>query len=267
MNIKSLISFSFAAIFSVMQAQMPVKNLLNPFITNSQELKVEKRSIETDLPELIISIRWDEEKDGWLEDEADTTIQVYSNNGWLIERKEIYNFSGKSRYYYTYEGTGRELTRISSRYIEGNWDTTMLNSHTYDEKGLLKQIVSKYDWMREGGGWNDSSRRRFTNKVDQQGRIIERIEEDWTAEDGYEFEEKILYSYGSDGKLFGFESYNWNDSLNAFVIVGRYDSLSWHQYFENDESLEKSKPLYGRASLGVGGGNNSYICLFIRHAR
>jgi hypothetical protein len=247
MKFKLLISFAFVAIFSMVQAQMPVKKMLNPFMSNSQELKVEKRSLETDLPEFEIRVRWDVDSDGWSDDDIDTTINGYSDNGWLTSRTQIYSWGSKSRDAYTYDGAGRELTRLTYRYMNGNWDTSSLWTHTYDEKGLMKQTAYKSGYYAHR--WGDSSFNRYTNKVDQQGRIIERVEEGWTAIDGYEFEEKTVYSYGSDGKMNQFESYDWNDSLNAFDISVRYDSITWYQYIENDEELEKSKPLYAKGVM------------------
>ena len=242
MKIKSLLSFAFACVIGVLNAQAPVKTSLNPFNFNHQETKVKKRSLETDLPEFEIRVRWDEDSDGWSEDDIDTIINVYSDNGWLTSSTQIYSWGSKSRYAYTYDGAGRELTRLTYRYMNGNWDTSSFRSHTYDEKGLMKQSVYKNGYYAYR--WGDSSINRYTNKVDQQGRIIERVEESWNVDDGYEFDEKILYSYGSDGKMNQFESYFWNDSLNAFAIGTRIDTISWHTYHENDEELEKSKPLY-----------------------
>ena len=242
MNTKSLLSFAFACVIGVLNAQAPVKTALNPFNFNDRETKVKKRSLETDLPEFEIQVRWDEDSDGWSEDDIDTTIYVYSDNGWLTSSTGIYRWDSKSRYVYTYDGAGRELALLTYRYMNGNWDTSSLRSHTYDEKGLLKQTVYKTGYYAYR--WGDSSMNRYTNKVDQQGRIIERVEESWNVDHGYEFDEKIRYSYGSDGKMNQFESYFWNDSLNAFAIGTRIDTISWHTYIENDEELEKSKPLY-----------------------
>ncbi len=243
MKIKSLLSFAFACVIGVLNAQAPVKTTLNPFNFNQQETKVKKRSLETDLPEFEIRFQWDETRDSWWENNIDTTINEYSDNGWLTERTRIYNNGGfKSRNVYTYDGAGRELTNLIYRYMNGKWDTSGFRSHTYDENGLMKQSIGHNQYINNR--WYDTFMSRYTSKVDNYGRITERIDEAWSAEDGYDFSEKYLYFYGSDGNLNKFESYEFDDSLNAFVLNVKYDSISWHTYIENDEELEKSKPLY-----------------------
>ncbi|MEC8693242.1 MAG: T9SS type A sorting domain-containing protein [Bacteroidota bacterium] len=249
MKIKSLLSFAFACVIGVLNAQAPVKTTLNPFNFNHQETKVKKRSLETDLPEFEIQVRWDEDSDGWSEDDIDTTINVYSDNGWLTSRTRIYSWGSKSRYAYTYDGAGRELTRLTYRYMNGKWDTSGFRSYTYDENGLTKQRIVHNQYINNR--WDDTFMSRYTSKVDNYGRITEKIIEGWNVEDGYSYDEKVLYFYGSDGNLNKFESYEFDDSLNAFVPDVKYDSISWHTYIKNDEELEKSKPLY---ASGVGFG-------------
>jgi hypothetical protein len=186
MNIKSLISLAFAAIFSLAQAQMPVKKSLNPFTSNSQELMVEKRSLETDLPGIVIDMDWDEDNGDWDFMNADTTLNKYSNNGWLIEETDLRSW-GQSKSVYTYNGVGRELTRLSLKYTDpnGKWDTFSLETITYDANGLTKKSLVQYNW--NGSNWEDSSIQRYTNKVDSKGRITEQIQESWSMTDGYEF--------------------------------------------------------------------------------
>ena len=241
MKFKLLISFAFVAIFSMVQAQMPVKKMLNPFMSNSQELKVEKRSLETDLPQSVINMNWDEDNGGWIV--LDTTLNKYSNNGWLLEETVLRSW-GQYKYIYTYDGAGRELTRLSLDYIDANrrWDTSSLDRTTYDANGLTIKSLDKYNW--NGSNWEDSSMRRYTNKVDSKGRITEQIQERWSMADGYEYVSKTLYAYGIDNKINRLELQGWSDSLNAFEQMVVYDSVVWYQYVENDAFLEKSKPLY-----------------------
>lgn len=241
MKFKLLISFAFVAIFSMVQAQMPVKKMLNPFMSNSQELKVEKRSLETDLPQSVINMNWDEDNGGWIV--LDTTLNKYSNNGWLLEETVLRSW-GQYKYIYTYDGAGRELTRLSLDYIDANrrWDTSSLDRTTYDANGLTIKSLDKYNW--NGSNWEDSSMRRYTNKVDSKGRITEQIQERWSMADGYEYVLKTLYAYGIDNKINRLELQGWSDSLNAFEQMVVYDSVVWYQYVENDAFLEKSKPLY-----------------------
>ena len=241
MKFKLLISFAFVAIFSMVQAQMPVKKMLNPFMSNSQELKVEKRSLETDLPQSVINMNWDEDNGDWII--LDTTLNKYSNNGWLMEETELRSW-GQYKSIYTYDGAGRELTRLSLDYIDVNrkWDTSSLETTTYDENGLTIKSLDKYNW--NGSNWEDSSMRRYTNKVDSKGRITEQIQERWSMTDGYEYVSKTLYAYGIDNKINRLELQGWSDSLNAFEQMVVYDSVVWYQYVENDAFLEKSKPLY-----------------------
>ncbi|MDA9213991.1 T9SS type A sorting domain-containing protein [Bacteroidia bacterium] len=225
----------------MVQAQMPVKKTLNPFISNSQELKVEKRSLETDLPELVINMNWDEDNGDWIV--LDTTLNKYSNNGWLLEETKLRSW-GQYKSIYTYDGAGRELTRLSLDYIDANrrWDTSGLYRTTYDANGLTIKSLDKYNW--NGSNWEDSSMRRYTNKVDSKGRITEQIQERWSMADGYEYVSKTLYAYGIDNKINRLELQGWSDSLNAFEQMVVYDSIVWYQYVENDAFLEKSKPLY-----------------------
>lgn len=241
MKFKSLISFSFTAIFSMVQAQMPVKKMQNPFMSNSQEMKVEKRSLETDLPQLVINMNWDEDNGDWIV--LDTTLNKYSNNGWLMEETELRSW-GQYKSIYTYDGAGRELTRLSLEYSNASrkWDTSSLETTTYDENGLTIKSLDKYNW--NGSNWEDSSMRRYTNKVDSKGRITEQIQEGWSITDGYEYVSKTLYAYGIDNKINRLELQGWSDSLNAFEQMVVYDSVVWYQYVENDAFLEKSKPLY-----------------------
>lgn len=242
MKIKSLLTIGFACMYSVLNAQTPVKTALKPFNLKTQESTVKKRSLETDLPEFVVDLRWDGDNDDWDYKDADTTLNKYSNNGWLIEQEERRTW-GQNKSLFTYDGAGRELTRFSfDKNTNGGWDTSSLNTAIYDSNGLIVKMTDKYNWS--GSYWSDSSIQRYTNSVDSKGRIIEQIQERWNMSNGYDYETKTIYSYGADDKIDRLELQAWNDSLNAFDPMVIYDSIVWYKYVENDAFLDKSKPLY-----------------------
>lgn len=242
MNIKLLFPLGFAFMFSVLNAQTPVKTSLKPFNLNPQESTVKKRSLESDLPQFVVDLRWDDDNDDWDYKNADTTLNKYSNNGWLIEQEERRTW-GQNKSVFTYDGAGRELTRFSfDKNTNGGWDTSSLNTAIYDANGLTIKMTDKYNWS--GSYWSDSSIQRFTNSVDSKGRITEQIQERWNMSNGYDYETKTIYSYGADDKIDRLELQAWNDTFDTFFPMVIYDSIVWYQYVENDAFLDKSKPLY-----------------------
>jgi len=253
----TLILLLILVLISPVGAQQIQKNNFN-FFDNTHNQLVQKRSLETDLPEREIHTWWNESIEDW-DKESDTAVNKYSNNGLLMERAFHRTWS-KQLNQYTYDGSGRELSNLGlSDYSgSGSWDTSNLDVTVYDAKGLPSKVIYYYGWY--AGAWEDSTVNRYSHVMDGNGRIAEQIAETWDEIEGFVKEQKIIFSYGKDNKINLLELYNWNDSLNAFELRIQYDSIAWHSYVENDAFLEKSKPTYVSGTWNMDG-NKTFVVI------
>ncbi len=253
----TLILLPILALMSPVGAQQIQKNNLN-FFDNTKKQLVQKRSLETDLPEREIHTWWNESIGDWNK-ESDTAVNQYSNNGLLMERAFNRTWSQELNHY-TYDGSGRELTALGlSDYSgSGSWDTSSLDVTIYDAKGLPSKVI--YYWGWSGGSFEDSIVNRYSNALDGNGRITEQVTETWDEIEGFLKEQKIVFSYGKDNKINLLELYNWNDSLNTFELFIQYDSIDWYSYVENDAFLDKSKPSYVSGTWNMDG-NKTFVVI------
>ena len=257
----TLILLPILVLMNPVGAQQIQKNKFN-FFDNTHKQLVQKRSLETDLPEREVHTWWDESIDDWNK-ESDIAVNKYSNNGLLMERAFNRTWS-KQLNQYTYDGSGRELSNLGlSDYSgSGSWDTSNLDVTIYDAKGLPSKVIYYSGWS--GGDWEDSIVNRYSNAIDGNGRITEQVTETWDEIEGFIKEQKIIFSYGKDNKINLLELHNWNDSLNAFELFIQYDSIDWYSYVENDAFLDKSKPSYVSGTWNMDG-NKTFVVINIKY--
>ncbi|MDG1730304.1 MAG: T9SS type A sorting domain-containing protein [Algibacter sp.] len=129
----------------------------------------------------------------------------------------------------------------------GNWINSSGINYTYENNNLKTET----DLSWTGSGWEISG--RLTYNYNANNKATEEIYESYDVSNGFEKEDRVVYTYNGNGDLFKIEGYIWDngawsiESMSTLTYMGTtltggvsedYDGSVWTNTFQSTVSYE-----------------------------